>query len=97
MIVYQVKIIIEATAHKEWLQWMQTVHVPDMIATGMISSFQIWKASNTEEITYYYNYYFSTLEDYERYQNEYAPKLKAHPKKKFPNQFKANRKVFYQL
>ena len=97
MIVYQVKIMIEASIHNEWLLWMQTVHIPDMIATGLISTFQIWKASNSEEIEYCFNYYFSAMEDFERYQDEYAPKLKAHPKKKFPNQFKANRQVFFQL
>ena len=63
MIIYQVKIIIQAAAHQEWLHWMRTVHVSDLIATGLISSYQIWKVDNPEEIEYCFNYYFANERD----------------------------------
>ena len=97
MIVYQVRITVNATAHDEWLHWMRTVHVPDVIATGLISSFQIWRAKNSEAVEYRYNFYFMDEKSFDKYQKEFATKLKAHPHERFPDQFKATRQIFHQL
>jgi hypothetical protein len=96
MLIYQVKIIVSASIEEEWLQWMKTVHVPDMIATGLIRSFTILKPAEMEQV-YLFHYYFDSDSDYEHYQKQYAPKLKEHPTKKYPNQFKAERSVLHNI
>ena len=34
MLIYNVTINIEESVEKEWLAWMQQVHIPEVIATG---------------------------------------------------------------
>ena len=93
MITYQVKITIDPTVELEWLKWMKTVHVPDVIATGMIKSYQILKPDGSDQL-YMFHYHFESYKDYEQYRVTYAPKLKAHPHKKYPDLFRVERGTF---
>lgn len=93
MLTYQVKIKVDKAIEGQWLQWMKSSHVPDVIGTGLIRSFQILK-STTESQLYHFHYHFNSLEDYRHYEKHYAPKLKAHPQEKFPNQFESERDLW---
>ena len=93
MITYQVKITVEQAIEAEWLQWMKTAHVPDVIGTGLVKSFHILKPES-EGSMYLFHYQFDTKADYDNYQDNFAPKLKAHPAQKYPNQFSAEREIF---
>ena len=93
MLTYQVKIKVDLSIEEEWLEWMKTKHVPDVIGTGLIRSFQILKPESEEQL-YLFHYHFETQEDYETYKSDFAPVLKGHPKEKFPNQFTAERAIF---
>jgi len=92
MLTYQVKIKIDASVESEWLAWMKIKHVPDVIATGLIKSFQILKPESKEQL-YLFHYHFESRKDYERYQKEFASELKTHPTEKFPNRFTAEREL----
>ncbi len=35
MIIYNVTININHDVHDNWLDWMRSVHIPDVMATGM--------------------------------------------------------------
>jgi len=96
MLIYQVKIIIDGSVEKQWLQWMKTVHVPDVIATGLIRSFHILKPEETT-LVYLFHYYFNSSKDYEHYNKQYAPKLKEQPAKKYPNQFRVERSLLQSI
>ena len=43
MIIYSVTITIEAAIDHEWLDWMQRVHVPDVLRTGCFGGATIYK------------------------------------------------------
>ena len=90
MLIYQVKITIDAAVEAEWLHWMKSRHVPDVMATGLPVSYQILKPE-TPAHTYLFHYYFPDREGYEHYQEFHAPELKGHPAKKFPDLFVAER------
>ena len=93
MLTYQVKITIDYSVEFEWLEWMKTKHVPDVIATGLVRSFQILKPINSEAL-YFFHYHFASEADFETYQFEFAQALKEHPQKKFTDLFTAEREVF---
>ena len=38
MLLYNVTVIIEDAAAEEWLQWMQEIHIPEVMATGKFVS-----------------------------------------------------------
>ena len=94
MLIYQVKIEVDPGIEDEWQQYMKRIHVPDVLATGLIVTHQIWKISDSEIPTYCYNYFFKDKSSYEQYNRDFASALRADPIKKFKNKFKASRQFF---
>ena len=94
MITYQVKISVDARIEEDFIQWMKTQHVPDVIATGLIKSFQILQPQIGEEHCYYFHYHFTNQQDFDQYTKVFGPKLKADVLERYPNQFEAQRQVF---
>lgn len=90
MIVYQVKVVVAAEIEDQWLDWMKKTHVPDLLATGLVVSSQIYKSLDDVH-TYFFHYQFHSLEDYRSYAREHAPHLQAHPLKVFGDKFTASR------
>ena len=93
MITYQVTINVDAEIESEWLSWMKTEHVPDVIATGLVCAFHILQSESSKGV-YLFHYQFISRADFETYQSSYAPELKRHPAQKFPNSFNVERDVF---
>jgi len=93
MITYQVKITIDPSVENEWLHWMKTVHVPDVIACGLVRTFQILKPTTTEHL-YHFNYNFDSHGAFEKYKQEFAPELKEDVLLKYPNLFTSEREIF---
>ena len=94
MIIYEVKIKVDPSIESDFLEWMKKVHVPDVIGTGLIASFQILKSIAHQETTYHYQYQFKTIEDYELYQKEHSQPLRADVKKHYPSGFSAERALY---
>lgn len=99
MIIYNVTINIEQDVHDEWLQWMRDVHVHDVMQTGLFTEYKICKLLVEEEqgITYSFQYTCPSLEAYERYRVEHAPRLQADVKKKYEGKFVAFRSLLEVL
>lgn len=93
MLLYNVTLIIEDAAADEWLQWMQEIHIPEVMATGKFVSNRLLKVldSPNEGVTYCAQYVAENLTDYNDYQNNYAPALQADLQSKFENRFVAFR------
>ena len=87
MLLYNVTVIIEDTAAEEWLQWMQEIHIPEVMETGKFVSHRLLKVldSPNEGVTYCTQYIAESLADYEDYQQNYAPTLQATVQQKFEN------------
>lgn len=93
MLLYNVTIIIEDAAADEWLQWMQETHIPEVMATGKFVSHRLLKVldSPNEGVTYCVQYVAENLNDYNDYQQIYAPALQADLQRKFENRLVAFR------
>ncbi len=93
MLLYNVTLILEESAADEWLQWMQETHIPAVMATGMFVSNRLLKVldSPNEGVTYCTQYVAETQENYDQYQQIYAPALQADLNAKFENRFVAYR------
>ena len=96
MIIYQVKIKIEEEVEKEWLHWMKTAHVPDVLATGVVLSAQVLR-SEDQERTYYFNYHFSSKQQYQIYHEKFGPKLKADTQQLYGGRFQASRQILEMI
>jgi hypothetical protein len=93
MIIYNVTLNVDEDVAENWLQWMRTVHIPDVMATGMFLDSRICRVLAEEEggLTYAVQYTCADMATYERYKNEHAPRLQAETQKKFGGQFAAFR------
>lgn len=101
MILYNVTVNVEEDIHEEWLQWMQEVHIPDVMATGLFAENRIFKilSKYPEEtgVTYSIQYLAQTLDDYDTYQREHAPRLQQEHTSRYEGKFVAFRTILEQV
>ncbi len=78
MILYNVTINIDLSVHDQWMKWMQTKHINDVLATGKFTSARMVKVLVEEEgsVTYSIQYTTESKEKLERYYQEDAPRLR---------------------
>jgi hypothetical protein len=79
MIIYNVTTNIHETVHKQWLEWMQQKHIPEILALGKFSSARLVKVLVEEEmggITYSVQYVTDSKATLEKYYQEDAPRLR---------------------
>lgn len=95
MILYNVTINIDDIVHDEWLNWMKKVHIPEVLNTGMFFDNKICKihAESDGGISYSIQYLAKNWEDYNRYQDEFAPKLQKEHTLKYQGKFAAFRTI----
>jgi hypothetical protein len=86
MIIYNVTINIDDSAHDEWLEWMKTEHIPQVLATGKFEKATFSKVLVEEDlggITYSVQYRCKSRETLIAYYKDDAEKLRAEGLKKF--------------
>jgi len=93
MLLYNVTLILDDAAAEEWLQWMQEIHIPEVMATGMFVSNRLLKVvdSPNEGVTYCAQYVAENMANYDQYQSAFAPALQEKLNEKFKNRFVAYR------
>lgn len=89
MILYNVTVNIDHLSHDKWLKWMKEVHIPDVLATGLFFDGKLSRIMAEEEggKSYSIQYLAKSMEDYEHYQEEHAPRLQAEHEKHFGGKF----------
>ena len=89
MILYNVTTSIEPAVAAEWLDYMRSTHMPEVMETGFFIKSQLLRLLNEEEggITYAAQYYCISLEQLEEYQTLCAPALRADMDKRFAGQY----------
>jgi len=99
MIIYSVTITIEASIESEWVEWMNEVHVPDVLRTGCFStcSFSKVLGSADDELTYVLQYRCRSLTDYHRYRDNFAPALQKDHTDRFAGKFRGSRQVLEEI
>lgn len=94
MIIYNVTVKINLDVHDEWLQWMKTVHIPDVMKTGRFQSHQIAKVLGQDEsdgITYAIQYICPDMQTLHQYTITEAPDLQKDHTERYQGKFVAYR------
>ncbi len=94
MILYNVTVKVIAEIQQDWLDWMRTVHIPDVMNTGLFSSYKICKILHDEPdggVTYAIQYFCKDRKDFEHYQKEHAKALQADHTKRYDGKYVAFR------
>jgi hypothetical protein len=88
MLLYNVTTIIEDSSADRWLQWMQEIHIPQVMQTGLFVSHRLLKVidSPNEGVTYCTQYIAENMVNYLEYQDKFAPTFQAEVNENFKNQ-----------
>lgn len=95
MILYNVTVILEEEAESEWLEWMHTHHIKEVMNTNCFESNRIYKVleSQNEGVTFSVQYTAKDLDSYETYRRNFASKLQADLQSKFAERYVAFRTI----
>jgi len=94
MYIYNVTINIDESIHDQWIEWMQLIHIPEVLATGKFTKAlmsQVLVKEDMGGITYSIQYSCASKELLLSYYKEDAPRLREEVEKKFRNKFGAFR------
>ena len=85
MIIYNVTVSVEDRIQSEWLNWMKTEHIPEVMACGIFTKAQINRVivQADSDDTFAIAYTCSSMKDLHQYQIKFAPKLQRKHDKKF--------------
>lgn len=99
MIILNETIIVDSVVHSDWLNWVKTVHIPAVMATGNFKSFRILHILNSpnEGHTYCVQYETDTIEQYQAYEQTVAAELKHIHLKKFENKLVLFESIMQQI
>ncbi|MFM7644312.1 MAG: DUF4286 family protein [Sphingomonadales bacterium] len=77
MVIYNVTVSIDLAVAKEWLSWMRSKHIPDVLKTGCFLECRLSRVKGEEEggLTYSVMYLAKDQATLDRYQSEFAPDL----------------------
>ena len=94
MIIYNVTVNIDHDSHDDWLDWMKSVHIPDVMATGSFLENKISKVLSDQDdggVTYAIQYVSKDMDTYENYLKEHAPRLQQEHSARYEGKFAAFR------
>lgn len=101
MIIYNVTVNIDADIHDDWLRWMKEKHIPDVMNTGKFIEYKICKVLTRQEdetgVTYAIQYTCKSMDDFEKYQKEDAPRLQQEHSNRYKDKFVAFRTLLEQV
>jgi hypothetical protein len=80
MIIYNVTVSVDNEIADDWLHWMRTEHIPDVMATGMFIENRLLRVVTGENsgVTFAVQYTCDSHEVLENYQTVFAPALQQH-------------------
>jgi len=92
-IIYNVTVNIDDSVHDDWLEWMKTEHIPEVMSTGCFIENKICKILVNEEAgtSYSIQYTCVSMDDLQEYQKQHATRLQKKHSEKYKDRFTAFR------
>ena len=86
MIIYNVTININHSVHDEWISWMQSSHIPEVLKTGLFKYHKMLKLLGDEDsggVTYSIQYFCEDIDNYKDYEKNHSLRLQTEHINKF--------------
>ncbi|MGB0427849.1 MAG: DUF4286 family protein [Flavobacteriales bacterium] len=92
-LIYNVTVNISDEKHEDWLHWMQTKHISDVMETGFFEEYRMCKvlSDDPEGQTYSIQYVCTDRAKLNNYLQQHAPKLQEEHKSNFEGHYVAFR------
>ncbi len=87
MILFNITIILDDEIHNEWLHWMKTRQIPDVMNTGCFVSNRLLNVldSPNEGVTYCVQYISDSLENLNEFKQKHEHMIQANMPEQFNN------------
>lgn len=92
-VLYNVTVNVSDEVLTEWLQWMESTHIPEVLGTGFFHTAKLMRVHAFEQggKTYAIQYTAPSMESYESYLKEASPQLQSKTELAFGDQVHAFR------
>ena len=100
MIVYSVTVKIDLDVHDDWLDWMKSVHIPEVLNTKKFVDHRMLRILADDEqdgINYNVQYRALSMSDYFDYLNNHAPQLQKEHTERYKDKFVAFRTLLREV
>lgn len=99
MIIYNVTVNVEDSAHDAWLEWMKNTHIPDVVNTGCFTHGKIYRilVEEQEGTSYSIQYTADSMEEVDRYLENFAQGLRQDAHDAFGGKFTAFRTLLEHI
>ncbi|HMQ64215.1 MAG TPA: DUF4286 family protein [Flavilitoribacter sp.] len=100
MILYNVTIKIDHTAHVDWMWWMKKVHIPEVMGTGCFVEYKFCRILGDDDeqgVTYAIQYFSPDMATFKSYQANHAPRLQRDLAERYPDKYVAFRTLMEVL
>lgn len=101
MYIYSVTISVDNPVAPDWLKWMETEHLPEVMKTGCFLKYQMHRLLEPiyepDTTTYNVLYYVASLDQLEAYRNHHSPRLRHHAYMRYGEKALAVRSVLEVL
>jgi Domain of unknown function (DUF4286) len=97
-VLYNVTIKIESPLHDEWLHWMKTVHLPDVMSTGCFESYKLTRIIGDDDehgVGFAVQYVATNMENFQYYQSNFAKELQLKHSDRYANKYVAFRTLMH--
>ncbi len=93
MIIYNVTVQVDTEVHEDWLSWMKSKHIPNVMASGQFLDYRIFRLIDESDdvVTYACQYQCNAMDNIRRYQEDFAPALQADHRNRYEGRFVAFR------
>jgi hypothetical protein len=89
MLLYNVTVGLDQAIEIEWVSWMKSKHIPDVLNTGMFVSAKMYKVLHDQEdqnaVSYSVQYFAKSIEDVQLYLDKFAHELREEQRQRYPN------------
>lgn len=103
-IIYNVTCSVEESIKAEWLTWMQQVHIPEVLQTGLFEGYKFLRVigalgeeEKEEGGTYAIQYTLSSIEKFLEYADLHAPALRTKTEAKYGDKVMAFRTLLEEF
>lgn len=100
MLLYNVTVGIDKDVEQEWIAWMKQKHIPDVLGTGMFSSYKMYKVLHDNDdgsVSYSIQYFAPTIEHVLQYLEVFAPALVEEHRQQFKDKHVAFRTLLEEI
>lgn len=88
MLLYNMTIGIDPDIEKEWIAWIKSKHIPDVMKTGLFKDAKMYKVLHDADdgtISYSIQYFATSINEVNQYLQSCAPAIVEEHRRKFIN------------